>query len=132
MKRIIVIALLTVMVLPLVAFGEEKVKYEKVPGATEALIKVGKSQAEMMQVAREETRNYEKIRNAIHNGRLEENQIAQDIEKKYGKPVVILPARKGSLERWVYKPAEVSFFSGQKIYLFFNENMELVRWEDLG
>ena len=132
MKKITAIVLLTVMVSSGLVFGEEKIKYEKVPGATEALIKVGKSQAEMMKVAGEETKSYEKIRNAIHNGRLEKEETAQDIVKRYGEPVVIIPARKGNLERWVYKPAEVTFFSGQKIYLFFNENMQLVSWQDLG
>jgi len=113
------------------AIAESDIKYEKIDGGTDTLMKVGKSQSEMAAAAKSESANYDKIKNAIKNGRLSEGDAARDIIKRYGEPVVMLPARKGRPEKWVYKPAGAEFFSNEKIYLFFDENGGLLKWQDL-
>ncbi|MFH1665407.1 MAG: hypothetical protein ABIA77_04590 [Candidatus Omnitrophota bacterium] len=108
---------------------EKKVKYVKSKGGLQALIEVGKKNQEMEKELKGETGAYEKVRKALDKGRFEKGEAAADIIRKYGEPVIVLQDEKGGGQKWVYKPAQASFWSGEKVYLLFDENDALVDWE---
>ena len=88
------------------------------------LIEVGKSQAAMEKELKKETKTFQAIKNAVESGGIKKGQSQKFIEKKYGEPVIILK-EKGGVEKWLYKPGNVSHFGGIKIYLFFNTDKKL-------
>ncbi|NQT32172.1 MAG: hypothetical protein HQ594_00690 [Candidatus Omnitrophica bacterium] len=96
----------------------------------DTLIEVDESQKKMGKELKYETASYERIKKAVSAGVLTEGLDAVRIQKKYGSAVVVLSEEDGS-SKWVYKPARESFFTGEKVYLIFNEDDELVSWEQI-
>ncbi|OGW75979.1 MAG: hypothetical protein A2Z72_04785 [Omnitrophica bacterium RBG_13_46_9] len=89
-----------------------------------ALIEVGKSQEEMLKAENEETERFEEIRNAVESGQIRKGDSQESVAKKYGEPIIMLKDEDYA-EKWVYKPASSSWFSGIKIYLFFDKDKNL-------
>jgi hypothetical protein len=97
-----------------------------------ALIEVGKAQAEIQRAYDEETKAFERVRDAIERGAIKKGDDKKDILREYGEPVVILKDNKNNREKWVYKPASSSFFKGVRINIFFGSDGavdEMVREE---
>ncbi|MFH1305854.1 MAG: hypothetical protein ABIH74_05600 [Candidatus Omnitrophota bacterium] len=88
-----------------------------------------KSRKAMVEELAGETAGYKKISGAINENQLQKGKTASYIETKYGKPVVILPEEEGAFAKWVYKPSNASFFSGEKAYLFFDKDDKLTGWQ---
>ncbi len=88
----------------------------------DTLIEVGHGQVEIAKHYRTETKNYEAIKRAIDNGRLNKGEAKAKIEKEYGEPVVTFWDSGKKKEKWIYKPARASFFTGEQICLFFDNN----------
>lgn len=85
------------------------------------LIEVAKSQADMQRVYEEETYAYRQVKKAVESGKIEKGRSEADILSRYGKPVVSQKDLDGVRDKWIYKPATSSFFSGPKICLFFDQ-----------
>ena len=79
------------------------------------------------QVLKEESETYKRLKEAIEKKYIREGMEAGDILRDIGKPVLVYQEDDG--EKWVYKPATASWFTGEKIYLFFNKKSCLLRWE---
>jgi len=90
-------------------------------GGLGALVKVGKSQAEMEKVMNNETKVFEKVKKAVINDEIIEGQSDSEIESKYGAPVVKIKQPENKLERWVYKPGYASYFDHNKVCIYVNE-----------
>lgn len=88
----------------------------------DTLIDLARSQGEIQKDSENETDNFKKIKEEIGKGLLSIGQSKSSILSKYGKPVVIIEGSPEKRERWVYKSADSSFFKGDKVYLFFDEN----------
>ncbi|MFH1395168.1 MAG: hypothetical protein ABIH09_03330 [Candidatus Omnitrophota bacterium] len=108
---------------------EKKVKYVKSKDGVKALMAFARTRGNMVKELNDETENYENIDKAITEGVLEKGKSALSIEKKYGKPVIALTEDKGKQKEWIYKKSKDSYFTGPKIYLFFDEQEKLVSWE---
>ncbi|MGB2631085.1 MAG: hypothetical protein WBD24_02275 [Candidatus Omnitrophota bacterium] len=108
-----------------------KVKYVKSKHGVRALIKLGKSQASMAKEVERQTRNYNKVLEAINDGDLKKGQTASSVQKAVGEPVIILSREGQEVVKWVYKPGNVTFFEDEKVYLMFDKNDELVDWKVL-
>lgn len=89
------------------------------------LIEVGRGQAEIAKEAKEETKNFEKVRDAIGDGALKTGEPKDSIRKRYGAPVIEFVRDEKTKETWIYKKASSSFFDGNKIYLIFDDNGNL-------
>lgn len=93
-----------------------------------ALIEVGKSQAQIAKALKEETKNYDKVKNAILSQKLKEGMPADRIRKKYGDPIIEIYDEKKNANKWLYMPATSTHFKGEKLYLFMDQEDNLVGW----
>ena len=109
--------------------AEKDVKYVKFKGGLNCLIKFAKSQGDMINEAKGETKAYLKVKKAFEQGKLEGGQSGVLIKKIYGSPVITLPINNTDCESWIYKPGEESFFEGEKICLVFDKENRLVEWK---
>lgn len=93
-------------------------------GGLGALIEVGKSQKRMKKVLAEETKAFKAIKKSIAAGNIKEGQSQDSIQKRYGKPIVVI-SENGGIEKWAYKPGYASWFDNIKIYLIFDDSKKL-------
>lgn len=98
-------------------------------GDINVLITLSKDRGAMADDLDEDTKNYENLKKAFDDSRLKEGESELLTRKEYGEPVIILPEENGKFSRWVYKAAKTSFFSQEKIYLIFDKEKKLIRWE---
>ena len=100
-----------------------------VPGICAAslgeLMSIAKAQADAQKQYKEETRAFESVKKDINKGLIKKGQSKKEIKKRYGEPVVNTIESDTGREKWIYKPAESSFFSGIKAYLYFDKNDNL-------
>jgi hypothetical protein len=87
----------------------------------DTLIDLGRSQAQIQDQYREETRAFEKVKKGIEEGAIVKGQTRDSIRSKYGEPIVAAKDLDGKREDWVYKPASSSFFDGIRATLIFTE-----------
>lgn len=114
-------SLLPIFVLP--------VLFAFVPKLCEAglgeLREIAAAQADAQRAYTAETRAYESVKAAINSGAIKKGQLQKDIKSRYGEPVVNTRESETGRDKWIYKPAKSSFFSGPKIYLYFDKNNNL-------
>lgn len=91
------------------------------------LLDVAKSQSEAHRQLKTETIHFSNLKTAIEEGRIKNGMSEKHIQRIVGKPMLIQNEVGG--ERWVYKPAEATFFDKNKIYLYFNENKLLIKYK---
>ena len=94
-------------------------------GGLDNLIDVAKAQGEMQKVYAQETKTYDIVEAAIGTDAIEKGQTKDDIQNRYGEPVVSLQDEDSGREKWIYKPASSSYFEGPKIYLYFDKDGNL-------
>ncbi len=111
--------------------GEKKVKWVKSKHGLEALIDFSKDRGRMIEDYNDETHNYVAVMEAFLDGQLVKGTSKDEVRKRFGSPVIELPDRGGASEEWVYKPAAVSFFDKEKIYLIFDKEGNLSEWETI-
>ncbi|HEC69842.1 MAG TPA: hypothetical protein ENI31_06135 [Candidatus Omnitrophica bacterium] len=91
------------------------------------LIELGKSDKLKEKALKEETENFLRIKEAIEKEELKKGLSKEEFLKRYPAPVVIIP--EDNQEKWVYKRGESSWFEGEKIYLFFDNQDKLVNYK---
>lgn len=107
---------------------EKKVKWVKSPDAIPALIELSKSRKEMVDIYKAETQAYKKVKAAYDDGTFEKGMPREEAARKFGPPVVI-DEGDGGVSKWVYKPSSESFFSKEKMYLYFDAEGKLFDWK---
>jgi hypothetical protein len=110
----------------------KKVKYVKSKYGVKALMGLGKSMGDMSEELKQETKKYRKVKKAIDHETLKVGESSSKVEKTFGEPVIILSNEREKIAKWIYKPGNVTFFEGEKIYLIFDENNKLTGWKVLG
>ena len=111
---------------------EKKVKWVKSKTGLNSLIQLSKDRKEMENEYALETRNYEKLKDAVEGEDLKKGMPAAAVERKFGEPVVTFPGEDGSTTKWVYKPGTGSFLDGiRKIYLIFDDKGSLLEWQSV-
>jgi hypothetical protein len=108
---------------------KDKVKWVKSKTGLSSLMTLSKDRSEMIAEYKRETRSYNLLKKAMESGLLESGAADEEIIKKYGQPVMAMEDAVGDTVRWVYKPSEADYFKGEKIYLFFDKDGKLNRWE---
>lgn len=89
------------------------------------LMDIARSQKDAQATYAQETRDFERVKEAIDKGAIKKGQSKKEIQNRYGEPVVSIPEYGTGREKWIYKPAKSSFFSGVKAYLYFDKDNNL-------
>ena len=108
---------------------EKKVKYVKPKGWLGHLMQISRQRDDMQKELKNETKAYESVRKAVDRRELRAGEAASKIEKEYGRPVIKLSENDNVHTRWVYKPGDATYFTGEKICLFFDGEDKLEKWE---
>jgi len=120
MRKFIIVAALIAAAAPLYSFAEE---YED--DGLDNLIALARNQGEIQKGFKEDAKKYEALKRAYESGAIRKGESKGDIGKRYGEPEVVLPASAGKKERWIYKPPAASFFGGERITFYFDDNGNL-------
>lgn len=104
------------LILSIILFSGEGVVHAE---GLSTLIEVSKDQADIQKEYSEETKSYENVKRGVDSGSLAKGQDRKVISAKFGTPVVVVGEYGTDREKWIYKPASSSFFSGPRISLFF-------------
>ena len=89
------------------------------------LMDIARAQKDAQNAYSEETKAFERIKSAIDSGAVKKGQPAKEIEGCYGEPVVSINDSRTGRTKWIYKPAKSSFFSGIRVYLYFDKDNNL-------
>ncbi|MCX5678982.1 MAG: hypothetical protein NTY76_07775 [Candidatus Omnitrophica bacterium] len=90
-------------------------------GGIDSLVEVGKSMADINAAMDEETRAFNRVKEAIDTGIIKKGISEAEVRSRCGEPVIANDDSATKREKWVYKPATSSFFKGIRIYLFFDD-----------
>lgn len=113
MKIIPVSVLLALIVTPVYAFSD----------AVEALIEVGRGQAEIQSGYAQETKACERVKKGVDEGIVQKGTPKKEVLDRYGEPVIIYNDFDTKKETWVYKPAQSDFMGGgMKVRIYFDNN----------
>lgn len=93
----------------------------------ETLADQGRQEDLKNKALKEENERFEKVLGALKNGALRKGEPASEIEKKYGAPVVVIP--KDEAQSWLYNAKGRGWFKQPKIYLYFDREKKLEKWE---
>jgi hypothetical protein len=89
----------------------------------DALIEMGRGQAEIQKAYAEEAKAYERVRAAVDKGDIAKGRPKKDIREEYGNPVIDYTDFATKRETWVYKPAKSDFMgNGVRLYIYFDSN----------
>ncbi|RKY33289.1 MAG: hypothetical protein DRP74_00190 [Candidatus Omnitrophota bacterium] len=94
------------------------------------LTNLAKNEKLKEQAVRQETINFEKAKNFISANEVETGFSKEDILRDIGEPSLIISEEEK--EKWVYKAAGEGWMGGEKIYLFFDREDNLIEWEHIG
>jgi hypothetical protein len=75
---------------------------------------------------RTETERFESVRHAILENRIARGMTSAAFVREYGEPVIAM--EEGGRTVYLYKPGNVSWFSSEKIYIYFDSAMILDEW----
>ena len=93
------------------------------------LLELGKNQDRIAKALKQETKNYNKVKEAIGSGELKEGEPADKIREEYGEPVIDVFDKKRNTVKWLYMPETSTHFEGEKLYLFMDKDDKLVGWQ---
>ncbi len=93
------------------------------------LREMAKDEKEKENVLKQETEAYEKIREALDEGRVEPGWSEEQVRDAFGDPVIV--NQENGMTRYAYKPGNASWFEDRKVYLYFDSGGTLVKIEQL-
>ncbi|MDD5136037.1 MAG: hypothetical protein PHN63_01670 [Candidatus Omnitrophica bacterium] len=88
-------------------------------------MEIARAQKDAQKTYADETKAFKRVKAAIDSGAIKKGLSEKEVQNRYGEPVVNIADSATGREKWIYKPAEASFFSGIKIYLFFDKDKNL-------
>ena len=86
---------------------------------------IASAQADAQNAYKEETRAFDRVKADIDKGNIKTGITKKECKSRYGEPVVNTIDSDTGREKWIYKPAKSSFFSGIKAYLYFDRDNKL-------
>lgn len=89
------------------------------------LMEIASAQKDAQRTYTEETKAFNRVKAAIDDGTIKVGITQKEVKRRYGEPVVSMTDSATGREKWAYKPAKSSFFSGIKIYLCFDKDKNL-------
>ena len=90
-------------------------------------MELGKNDKLKQKALQQETQNFLKVKTYIDEEKMSGIASKEKALETFGEPVIVVG--EDSREKWVYKRAEVSWFGGEKIYLFFDTQGNLTDWQ---
>ena len=88
------------------------------------LRKLGQNDKLKQRVLKQETANFQRVKNYIDSNKIKRGISTKFAIKKFGEPVLVFSDPEG--EKWIYKRSDVDWIGGEKIYLFFDKQGSLV------
>jgi len=88
---------------------------------------LGKDAEDQEAILRKESENFDKLKRALCSQLLRVQLSGAEIIHTYGAPIVVMS--QPDTVRWIYQGHTGGVFSDPKIYLYFDENQLLKRWE---
>ncbi len=76
---------------------------------------------------KQEDKIFENIQKAIREERLKPGMSSEEVTRQWGGPII--KAVEGQSERWAYKEKTGDWFKGAKVYLFFDQEGRLEKWQ---
>jgi hypothetical protein len=93
----------------------------------ETLADQGRQEDLKNKALKEEAERFEKVLGALKSGAIQKGALSGEIEKSYGAPVVVIPKDEG--QSWLYNAKGRRWFKQPKIYLYFDREKKLKKWE---
>ncbi|MFH1578155.1 MAG: hypothetical protein ABIC18_03685 [Candidatus Omnitrophota bacterium] len=78
-------------------------------------------------ILKQETESFQKAKTYLTENKIRKGFSVESAVKEFGNPVLIVQGEKEI--RWVYKPSDVNWIGGEKIYLFFDQANSLIDWK---
>ena len=95
--------------------------------AVQTLVEIEKDMKVKDEALEKSDESYLKLKTAMEEHHIKAGTKSSRVKKRFGKPVAVLTDGEG--ERWFYRAKEGGRFKAHKIYLFFNKNRRLEKWE---
>ena len=87
------------------------------------LIQVSKNMGEVEKACQAETAAHGRVKQAVANGSLTTGVSREAVYASYGEPVVMNIHTASGREKWIYMPSDSNHFTGEKICLYFREEV---------
>ena len=94
-------------------------------GGIGALQEVGRSMADINAALESQTKVFNRVKSAVDRGEIGKGMPKEEINRKYGEPVIANDDSATGRDKWVYMPASSTFFKGIRIYLYFDSQGKL-------
>jgi len=75
-----------------------------------------------------EQKSFKALEEAIRAGKVRPGMTQSSIENRFGEPIVVLEEQKGRTA-WLYQSPDWNWFAARKIYLEFDRNGKLRKWD---
>ena len=98
---------------------------KKKGGTLKRLSVIGDSISAMDEAREKEAEVYKKAERFIESADIRQGMSKDEILEICGEPTA--EVQKGV--KWVYKPPASTYFKGEKIYFFFDNDEKLLKWE---
>ena len=94
------------------------------------LKELGDEQSKMDAFVDQKNLNFEKVLQDARSKSLDAYQNQKQFLEEYGQPVLSrnIELEGQNVQQWIYR-YETEFFNSDKIYVYFDKNKNLVRWE---
>jgi len=91
---------------------------------------LSKEQAQMSVEVSESDRKFEELLRAVESGDILDYKNQFEVKERFGSPIFIEKLEDGGkvFNRWLYRYS-TQFFGSKKVYLYFDESGEFVKWD---
>ncbi len=107
---------------------KKKKKWVKSKYGIGSLMMLSGDRGKMKKEYARETKSFHKVKKAANNDVFKVGNLAFEMKKKYGDPVVVVPGEKEGDAKWVYKAGTSDFLTGEKAFLVFGPDDTLKEW----
>lgn len=108
----------------------QNVKYTKSPDALPALINLSNARKEMVNDINAQNTVYSRVVSDARSGSISQGATMDQIKSWYGEPVDVDDKNVEGVTKWIYKKVSKDIASKEKIYLVFDKDGKLMRWEE--
>jgi hypothetical protein len=91
------------------------------------LLDIKRSEESEKEYLKKASENFERAVTKINTGEIKIGVKKTEVVQKIGDP--LLQYKKAGGETFVYRPSEDAWFKGKKVYLYFDSNGQLARWQ---
>lgn len=95
------------------------------------LKRLGDNQKQMQRHVDKKKKYLEKLINDLKNKKLKKGTTYKRFIRSYGEPVLEKDVQKGDLQKRLLYRNPVQYFNTDKVYIYFNQQLELIAWKHI-